>query len=221
MHSGSSLNNIRNQPTITMGKIRSPIPVKLFVGMLSPDLSLFDACAVLLVKEYGPIDYQSDVFPWSNANSYRDEMGDGIMRKFVFFERLMDPVTMPEIKIFTNWIESLQSVQAEQSMKRKINLDPGYVTEAKVVLATTKDFSHRIYIGRGMYAEVTLRYSNAGRCFTACDYTYPDYRTAEYLTLFKNARDRLRAALNRTIPREARILMTDQATGEEAFPGEN
>jgi hypothetical protein len=198
-----------------MGIIRNPIPVKLFVGMLSPDPSLFDTCAELLCKECGPIDYQSEVLPWGKANYYREEMGDGIVRKFVFFDRLIDPVSMPEIKIFTNRVENIYSLQAENVVRRRINLDPGYVTEAKVVLATTKDFSHRIYIGRGMYAEVTLRYSNAKKSFTAFDYTYPDYRTDEYTTLFNNARDRLRAALNRTIPKEARRLMIDQAMGEE------
>jgi len=69
------------------------------------------------------------------------------------------------------------------------------VTEAKVVLATTKDFSHRVYIGSNMYAEVTLRYSIKERQFTSCEYTYPDYRMDEYRAVFNQARELLRLAL--------------------------
>ena len=68
-----------------MGIIRNPLPVKLFCGMLSPDPSLFDICTEILCREYGPVDYQSEVLPWDNTEYYRDEMGDGIVRKFIFF----------------------------------------------------------------------------------------------------------------------------------------
>lgn len=178
-----------------MGKIRSPIPVKLFLGMLSPDPSLFDACAEIIRTEYGPIDHQSDILPWSNTEYYREEMGPGIVRKFLFLARLRDPAELPEMKVFTDGIEKAFSARSGGALQRRINLDPGYVTEAKVVLATAKDFSHRIYIGKGIYAEVTLRYSTNDRSFMPCEHTYPDYRTETYRSLFNGARDILRAAL--------------------------
>jgi hypothetical protein len=165
--------------------------------MLSPDPSLFDVCTEILCREYGPVDYQSEVLPWDNTEYYRDEMGDGIVRKFIFFERLTHPNDVPRIKIFTSSVETEFAVQSGSTLRRRINLDPGYVTEAKVVLTTSKDFSHRVYIGEGIYAEVTLRYSNAERRFLPFDYTYPDYRTDAYTTLFKNARDSLRSALKK------------------------
>lgn len=178
-----------------MGKIRDPLLVKPFVGMLSPDASLFDACAEIIRAEYGLIDHQSDILPWSNTAYYREEMGPGIVRKFLFLERLRDPAELPEMKLFTDGIEKAFSARSGGALKRRINLDPGYVTEAKVVLATAKDFSHRVYIGKGIYAEVTLRYSANDRSFMPCDHTYPDYRTEAYTTLFNNARDILRTAL--------------------------
>jgi len=180
-----------------MGTIRSPQPVKLFIGMLSCDTSLFDACAQILGREYGPLDFESDVFPWDNTEYYRDEMGDRIERKFIFFEQLMDPGDLPRIKTFTNSVENSFAAQDGAVLRRRINLDPGYVTQAKVVLATTKDFAHRIYLGDGIYAEVTLRYSNADRGFTPFDYTYPDYRTDTYRALFNTARENLRTALKK------------------------
>jgi hypothetical protein len=179
-----------------MGKVRSPLPVKLFVGMLSPDPSLFNVCAEILCKKYGNIDYQSAVLPWGKTDYYREEMGDGIVRRFVFFERLLDPNDLPNIKLSTSEIENDFALRTGDILRRRINLDPGYLTEAKVVLATTKDFSHRIYIGSNIYAEVTLRYSIRDRSFTPCDYTYPDYRTEQYRAVFNKARELLRGGLH-------------------------
>jgi hypothetical protein len=178
-----------------MGIIRSPIPVKLFVGMLSPDPSLFDASAEIIDKEYGPVDHHSGVLPWSNTEYYHEEMGPGIVRKFLFLKPLRKPDELPDMKIFTDRIEKMFSIRTEGVLQRRINLDPGYVTEAKVVLATAKDFSHRIYIGKGIYAEVTLRYSVNDRSFMPFDHTYPDYRTETYRTLFNEARNVLRTDL--------------------------
>lgn len=182
-----------------MAIIRKPLPVKLFIGMLSPDIDLFDISAEILRKEYGPIDYQSAVVPWDETDYYRDEMGAGIVRKFIFFDRLRDPGDLPEIKLFTNRLEKDFAVRAGDTVRRRINLDPGYVTEAKVVLATTKDFAHRIYIGSTIYAEITLKYSIRDRGFIALDHTYPDYRTDAYRRVFNQARELLRTAIHHTV----------------------
>jgi Domain of unknown function (DUF4416) len=178
-----------------MREIHPPQPVKFFVGMLSPHPELFSACTELLCRKYGPVDTESDLFRWDCTDHYRDEMGENIIRKFIFFERLMDPGNLPSIKHLTIDMEKQFAVPGSGSLCRRINLDPGYVTEAKVVLATTKDFVHRLYIGENLYGEVTLRYSAKERSFIPHDLTYPDYRTKSYLELFNNARESLRAAL--------------------------
>ena len=179
-----------------MAKIRDPLLVKLFIGMLSPDPALFHDCAKILCREYGPIDFQTDVLPWDKTDYYQDEMGEGIVRKFIFFERLMYPGDLPKAKLFTDRLEHDYAVSDKHRMRRRINIDPGYITEAKVVLATTKDFSHRMYVGSGIFAEVTLRYSLRDRCFMPYDYTYPDYRTDQYRQVFNEARELLRRALH-------------------------
>jgi len=181
-----------------MGMVRSPLSVKLFLGMLSPEPSLFDACYEILRKEFGPLDYESGVLPWDTTDYYQKEMGDDLKRKFIFFEQLMDPGELPKIKLFTIAIEKDFMVRTEDGMHRRINLDPGYVTEAKVVLATTKDFAHRIYIGSNIYAEVTLKFSAKDGRFTPCEHTYPDYRTDQYRTMFDRARERLRVSRRHT-----------------------
>lgn len=181
--------------SIVMGISRSPLPVKLFVGMLASDKARFDAAGTALSSEYGPISMHSDTFAWNRTDYYRDELGTGILRKFVFFEKLFDPAILPAVKHFTNTLEYSCSTHHDSLARRTINLDPGYVTEAKVVLASTKDFAHRMYIGNGIYAEVTLRYSAHKRSFEAVDHTYPDFREATHLQLFNLCRTGLRKAM--------------------------
>jgi hypothetical protein len=176
-----------------MGNIHLPKPVKLFVGMLSPDPGLFDACADFLRSEYGPIDYRRGPEAWNFTDYYHEEMGADLFRTFIFFERLMDPGKLPGIKHLTNRLEERFAIRQGDASRRRINLDPGYVTEAKVVLATTKDYAHRVYIGQGIYAEVTLRYQ--GERYTPLDTTYPDYQTNESIDMFSRARELLRASL--------------------------
>jgi hypothetical protein len=171
-----------------MGQIRSPLPVRLFIGMLSPEPGLFDECSLILQSEFGPIDSGSEYKPWDMSDYYREEMGSNIFRMFIFFERTTDPGRLSSIKRLTNELENKYAVNAAQGLRRKINLDPGYVTEAKVVLASTKDFAHRVYIGDGIYAEVTLRFSAKDRSFVPHEYTYPEFRTEPYLALFNRVR---------------------------------
>lgn len=178
-----------------MGEIRPPDPVKLFIGMLSPEPSLFNACTERLVMRFGPADHDSVISEWSFTKYYAEEMGHGLLRKFVFFGRLIDPGELAEIKSFTNMLEEETAIRRGGTSRRRINLDPGYMTEAKVVLATTKDYSHRLYIGRNIFAEVTLQYRN--NTFTACEHTYPDFRTREYIELFNKMRTSLRSGLKR------------------------
>jgi hypothetical protein len=181
-----------------MGIIRNPLPAKLFAGMISPEPTLFDACSNLLIESFGPLDYESGVMPWDTSDYYRDEMGKSLYRKFIFFRDLVDPGRLAAVKLFTNSLEGRYVLKDADRPRRRINIDPGYVTEAKVVLASTKDFSHRLYIGDNIYAEVTLRYGSKERSFTACDHTYFDFRTDAYRILFNKARDVLREGLNRT-----------------------
>jgi len=181
-----------------MGEIRIPISVKLFIGMLSPEPALFDACADLLATQYGPVDYKSEVLAWDRSDYYKDEMGSGIKRTFIFFQDLTDPGTLAAVKNFTNSIEGRFLAKNSDHPRRRINLDPGYVTEAKVVLATTKDFPHRVYIGGNMYAEATLRFDSKERSFVPFEHTYYDFRSDTYKDIFNRARELLRKGLHRT-----------------------
>lgn len=180
-----------------MGVIHSPLPTLLFTGMISPAPDLFGSCTALLEREFGPLDFESEVMPWNITDYYQEEMGRNLFRKFLFFKRFIDPGRLPAIKVYTNRIEDQFAVASPSGPRRRVNLDPGYVTEAKVVLASTKDFAHRIYIGENIYAEVTLRYNGKKQCFDSLDHTYFDFRLETYKSLFSQARDSLRKGLDR------------------------
>ncbi|MBI5195315.1 MAG: DUF4416 family protein [Nitrospirae bacterium] len=190
-----------------MNKTESvPQPVKLFVGMISPEICMFDTLRRKLVELYGNIDLESPVMEWGYTDHYSKEMGGDLKRKFIFFEKLISPETIAEIKLKTSELERQYLKEnnppipplpkgGEGGFKggRRINLDPGYLDSARVVLVSTKDYSHRVYLGKGIYGETTLIYS--GKNYQTLPYTYPDFRTQEYFAIFKMAREKYKTAV--------------------------
>ena len=162
-----------------MGNPEKPRPVCLFVGMLSGDPKLFSLATAILERKFGGLALESNLFPFDFTDYYAPEMGENLLRKFVSFKKAVEPERLAEIKIFTNKLEQRFAV----SGRRQINLDPGVLTPAKVILTSTKDFSHRIYLKSGIYAEVTLTFRK-GR-FEPLNWTYPDYRTENYQAFFQ------------------------------------
>jgi hypothetical protein len=165
-----------------MGAIRPPLPVKLVMPMIGADAALVAAVEGALTAEWGAIDYRSASVPFTYTDYYAREFGPHLWRRFVSFERLIDPGELAGIKRLSNEIEQRWA----EAGRRRINLDPGYLTQARLVLATTKDQAHRIYIGQGIYAEVTLIYR--GGAFTPLPWTYPDYRSPAYLAILGEIR---------------------------------
>jgi len=159
----------------------------LFIGTLFSDNKIFDDVFPILKNNFGNILFQSSIQLWEYSGHYNSELGTPIYRNFIFFERIIDPSTLADIKLFTNRLEDTHS----QSGKRRINLDPGYLTLAKVVLASTKNYSHRIYIGKGIYAELALLHKK--QRFIAMPYTYNDYKDETYVAMFLKVRNLLKA----------------------------
>ena len=174
-----------------MARPRAAQPVKLICGLLSGDIDLLQRARQLLARRVGTIDLESDVWPFDQTDYYRQEMGPDLKRAFVSFAQPRSPNVLAEIKHETN---ALETEIAEQclglDMPRPVNLDPGYIDLGKLVLATTKDRSHRVYIGQRMYAEVTLQF--VGGAWQSWPWTYPDYRQPEYHEFFMRVRDELR-----------------------------
>ena len=165
-----------------MGAIRKPLPVKLIMPMFSGHSELFVVVGRALVDRFGPVDYRSPGLPFDHTDYYRNEFGGGLERRFLAFEKLIDPGELAGIKRLTNDLEEGWA----QGGKRRINLDPGYISGSKLVLATTKNHGHRIYLGQGIYAEVTLAYRDQD--FRALPWTYPDYASEAYIEIMREIR---------------------------------
>lgn len=165
-----------------MGKITYPEKVKLIIGMLSSSEELFEVAGMRLEQEFGSIDFCSQILPFTFTQYYIPEMGEDIKRRFISFSLLILPEDLAGIKVLTNSIEQEFII----GNKRRINLDPGYITAAKLILATTKDNSHRIYLSNGIYAEITLRFVAGTFCYW--EWTYSDYKTPEYIEIFNRIR---------------------------------
>jgi len=172
-----------------MGFLKDHAPVKLLIGMITASPELFQMVRPVLTARFGPIDFESPVYDWNHTDYYEDELGTELKRQFLFFKQALSPDALPKIKQFTNELEQRWIRKRDGTSLRKINIDPGYLAPSKLVLATTKDYSHRIYLGDGIYAEVTLVFR--GKSFIPLDHTYPDFRSGEYIRLFNKARSLL------------------------------
>ena len=170
-----------------MGTVTTPQPAALIAGICYADSIVYDKAMKRLAAVYGPLEIESPAFPFDMTDYYTGEMGAGLVKRFLCFSRPVPLESLPGIKILTNGVENDLASVKDDRIARRINIDPGYVTLSKLVLATTKDYSHRIYIGEGIYAEVTLRF--AGGAFTAHDTTYPDYQSPLAIDFFNTVRD--------------------------------
>lgn len=172
-----------------MGIIRIHGKAKLIVGLISNNAEQFNKAKKNLERMYGTIDFESGILDFNNTDYYNEEMGDNLKRKFLSFQKLADLKNIYKIKLKTNSIEKRFS----ESGKRRVNIDPGYLDLSKLVLFSTKDYSHRIYLNNGIFAEVTLFYKN--NTFNAWPWTYPDYKTGAYISIFNSMREIYKKAI--------------------------
>lgn len=167
-----------------MGKIKRNLSVKLVIGFIFKDEDVFNKTKTILEKKFGRIDFESKILSFDHTTYYEKELGKPLKRRFISFKRLISCQNLPKIKIITNRLEN--RLLTSQS-NRTINIDPGYLNHAKLILASTKDYKHRIYLNQGIYAEVTLFYE--AKSFRPWEWTYPDYKTDEYIAIFNLMRE--------------------------------
>lgn len=165
-----------------MGKILKTKPVKFIIGFIFKEQDTFNKAKIALIKNLGKIDFESQALAFNYTDYYEKELGKGLKRSFCSFKKLIRPDELSKIKTLTNKIEQKLS----KNNKRMINLDPGYIDLAKLVLASSKDYSHRIYLNNGVFAEITLVFK--GKSFMPHEWTYPDYKTEEYIEIFNKIR---------------------------------
>jgi len=165
-----------------MGTVRKPEKAKLIVGLIYKNEDILKKVETLLSKKFGPIDKKNLEFSFTHSRYYEKELGDSLKRKFISFELLIELEKLWRIKFFTNSLE----VRFSKNKKRTINIDPGYLELSKLILLTTKDYTHRIHLGKGIFAEVTLFFKDGS--FHPWEHTYPDYKDTESIEFFNKTR---------------------------------
>jgi len=160
-------------------------PVKLICGIIASEESIFKRAEEHLVQLYSSIDHTSPLLKFNFTDYYEKQMGKNLKRKFLSFAHLISPEKLGEIKLRTNELE--EKIKEEQrASHRIINLDPGYLTPSALIIATVKDFAHRIPLQHGIYAHLELLFGK--KDIHTLSWTYPDYQTEEYQNFFKAVR---------------------------------
>lgn len=170
-----------------MGKLISVEPSMLISGFIFSRLDAYTTVLGLMEKKFGKVQFESETFDFSHTEYYKNEMGEGLKRGFVSFGDPVPPDRLKNIKLTTI---KLEKRFLNDSGGRTVNIDPGLVGLANLVLASTKDFAHRIYLGDGIFGEVSLLFEN--KTFTALKWTYPDYQKPEVIEFLLRVRENLK-----------------------------
>ncbi|HID93519.1 MAG TPA: DUF4416 family protein [bacterium (Candidatus Stahlbacteria)] len=158
---------------------------KLICGVIANSEWMLEKVIAVLKENFGDIDKRSKMIPFDFTNYYEKEMGKGLIREWVSF---LKPIKEDEIKNIKLKTIKLEKWLANKDGSRNVNIDPGYVSLSKLVLASTKDYAHRIYLGDGIFAEITLIYRKGA--FQPLEWTYPDYR--QNTRFFEEVREELK-----------------------------
>lgn len=160
-------------------------PVKLICGVIYKEDALYEEVKRRLETEWGKVDSESAPFPFDLTDYYEAEMGRGLFRRFMSFETLIAPESLPEKKLRA--IEIEESLRREHGASgRQVNIDPGYLTASALVMATAKDFAHRIPLAKGIYAHLEFLFTKTG--VKTLDWTYPDLRREPPQAYFRSVR---------------------------------
>jgi len=163
---------------------QTPKHAKLVIGIIVLELKIIDSLVTELASQFGQIDLISPWMPFNYTTYYEPEMGSPLFRRMFAFKPLISQGDLSTFKLATNQMEDHYSHQG----RRRVNIDPGYVLRERFVLASGKNFSHRIYIGAGIYADLTLIYHKGS--FKKLPWTYPDYSDDGMLKFLEQVRNK-------------------------------
>jgi hypothetical protein len=169
-----------------MAQPKAFVSVKLIGGVIYKEDALYDEVRRRLEAEWGRVDSEGPPFPFDLTSYYEAEMGPGLVRRFTSFETLVAPESLPEKKLRAIAIE--ESLRLEHGTAgRPVNIDPGYLSAAALVMATAKDFAHRVPLAKGIYAHLEFLFTKTGA--RPLEWTYPDLRREPAQAYFRRVRE--------------------------------
>ncbi|MGD9158673.1 MAG: DUF4416 family protein [Desulfobacteraceae bacterium] len=165
--------------------------VRLISSLFSSEKELIDIAIEELINLFGPPEAITQWLMFERTRYYEKEMGWPLYRRFITFKELIPPEKLVDKKLSTNKIEANYSSKG----KRRINIDPGYICLERLVLATGKNYTHRIYLSHGIYADLTLVFNRG--TFKPLEWSYPDYSDEESIEFFNNEREKYKNQLRK------------------------
>jgi hypothetical protein len=175
-----------------MGAISEKEKVVLVAAVLRQDT---EESGLLLEEEleklWGPIRQRSASIDFDFSNYYEKEMGASLKRQFVGFSNYVPAEMLADAKVKSNALERRLSIEGN----RRFNIDPGYLAFSKVVVASTKDATYRVYLGKRIYAQPMLLYEEGS--YHPWPWTYPDYRCKTAISFFNSVRSDYKKRLRR------------------------
>ena len=172
-----------------MSTPKAPHSAKLVIGVLLKDKTILEDLIKEFLGHFGEIDIISPWFAFDYTTYYEKEMGTHLERRMTAFVPLINQEDLATIKTITNEIEKKYAKDG----KRSVNIDPGYLLLERFVLASGKNFSHRIYIGKNIYADLTLVYQKGK--FKSLEWTYPDYAQSDIQDFLLKVREKYKMDL--------------------------
>jgi hypothetical protein len=158
-------------------------PVKLFIITLHRNVEILENVIAKLRSVWGETDFISEDFPFDATRYYENEMGPGLLRRFLSFQTLIQPDQLVDVKLYTNRLEQ----ENLSGPSRRINVDPGTIDQYKVVLASAKFGGQKIYLRDGIYADMTLvMYKGKWESFA---WGFPDFKSGKYDAVLSQIRD--------------------------------
>lgn len=149
---------------------KEPSKAKLVISFISTSEELINSSIERIAQKYSTPDFVSEFISFTHTQYYEDEHGCGLKRRFASFSKLLPRDHIVKVKQFTNQLENETIIDG----KRKINIDPGFLTPENFILATGKNFTHRVYLKDGIFADLTLIFQKND--FMELPWTYPDYK---------------------------------------------
>jgi hypothetical protein len=169
-----------------MGDLRQHPPAMLLTAVITRYDDALAWARERLIDVHGPLALESPTFPFVETNYYEPTMGPDLGVTFLTFQQSYDPGDTAATKLATNAWEAEYAALGRHPESRPLNLDPGYLTAAKLVLSSTKDHTHRLYLGQGIFGEVTLFYRHGA--WRDHEFTFPNYRRTDYQKFFSECR---------------------------------
>jgi hypothetical protein len=194
---------------------KSPPPQKLLIAVIYRDRAVLDQCLERLAPRFGPSDFSTRETPFRQTSVYNAEMGPSLFRRFFTYRDLAGPGELAAIKLFTN---SLENQHLEEG-RRLINLDPGLVCLKTLVLATGKNPGHRIYLGQGIHADLTLLFERGS--YRPLPWTYPDYADPAMIDFLNRIREAYKLDLRELAREKGRDPEREDADDRAATDAED